>query len=282
MLLSLILGSIAALAWGIHDFCVRFVAVRIGVMPGLFGVLLGGVLVLVPIGLMTGGWETMEEATALSSAACGLVYALAAYALYRAFEIGPIRLVAPIVGTFPVLSVIWAVVNGARPGLDQILAILAVLTGASLAAVLGDRSQENGRRGEALAWAIAACVGFALTFALGQYGSASGGMPAILLARVTSTAAIGLALVIFRPKRPDDDRGFPWFLLAVMATADAVALSLVLFSGTLPRPELAAVSSSVFGMVTILMAWAFLKEPMTRPQWLAVCLVFAGIGYLAS
>jgi drug/metabolite transporter (DMT)-like permease len=66
-----------------------------------------------------------------------------------------------------------------------------------------------------------------------------------------------------------------------MGLCDAVALSLVQAAGTLPRPEFASVTSSIFGMVTIILAWAFLQERMTGPQWLAAGIAFTGIGYLA-
>jgi uncharacterized membrane protein len=65
-----------------------------------------------------------------------------------------------------------------------------------------------------------------------------------------------------------------------MGVLDATALGLVLLAGGLPHPEFASVASSVFGVVTILLAWAFLRERMTLPQWGGVALIFAGIGYL--
>ena len=66
-----------------------------------------------------------------------------------------------------------------------------------------------------------------------------------------------------------------------MGGCDALALALVQAAGGLPNPEFASVAASVFGMVAVLLAWAFLKEKMRAPQWFAVTLVFAGIGYLA-
>ena len=62
---------------------------------------------------------------------------------------------------------------------------------------------------------------------------------------------------------------------------EALAMTLTYSAGRLPSPEFAAVAASCFGVVTILLAWAFLKEAMRPSQWLAVGLVFAGIGTLA-
>jgi drug/metabolite transporter (DMT)-like permease len=72
-----------------------------------------------------------------------------------------------------------------------------------------------------------------------------------------------------------------WPLLALMGFLDAFALGVVIASGALDRPEFAAVAASTFGMVTIILAWLFLKELMTPSQWLGVAITFGGIGYLA-
>ncbi|MCX8509028.1 MAG: EamA family transporter, partial [Rhodobacteraceae bacterium] len=94
-------------------------------------------------------------------------------------------------------------------------------------------------------------------------------------------AFLGLLAAALALRAPLPLKGAPYGVLAVMGLCDATALGLVQSAGTLPRPEFAAVASSTFGMVTILLAWAFLKERMSTPQWGAVALVFAGIGYLA-
>ncbi len=48
------------------------------------------------------------------------------------------------------------------------------------------------------------------------------------------------------------------------------------------HPEYAAVASSIFGIVTILLAWRFLSEAMKPVQWLGVAVVFLGIATLAA
>jgi len=44
----------------------------------------------------------------------------------------------------------------------------------------------------------------------------------------------------------------------------------------------AAVVASGFGAVTVLLAWRFLKEPMSWRQWLGVALVFGGAAILTA
>lgn len=65
-----------------------------------------------------------------------------------------------------------------------------------------------------------------------------------------------------------------------MGCLDVGALTAVTLAGGLPNAEFAAVASSIFGIVTILLAWRFLNEPMRPSQWAGVALVFAGIATL--
>ena len=66
-----------------------------------------------------------------------------------------------------------------------------------------------------------------------------------------------------------------------MGLLDTLALGLVMLAGGLAHAEYAAVAASLFGVVTILLAWAFLGEKVRPRQWPGIALVFAGIGWLA-
>ena len=199
--------------------------------------------------------------------------------LYRSFAIGPVRLVAPIVGAYPILSVGWAAVSGAPVPLQDWLAVLMIVAGVGIVAILSDEGAGSHRRRDAILWAMLGAAGFAATFALGQAATASGAeLPVILMTRFAAIGAAALiALALATSLRPPR-RAVP--ILMAMGLLDAVALGLVIAAGTLPNPEYAAVTSSVFGVVTILLAWAILRERVTLPQWAGVAVVFGGIGWL--
>jgi drug/metabolite transporter (DMT)-like permease len=67
-----------------------------------------------------------------------------------------------------------------------------------------------------------------------------------------------------------------------LGALDATAISLVIAAARFPSPEYAAVASSVFGLITILLAWRFLGEAMRPVQWLGVLIVFSGIAAVAA
>ena len=61
-----------------------------------------------------------------------------------------------------------------------------------------------------------------------------------------------------------------------------LALGLVLASGQLPHPEYASVTSALFGVLTILLAWRLLGERVRAAQWGGIAVVFGGIAVLAA
>ncbi|MFW8633504.1 EamA family transporter [Cribrihabitans pelagius] len=282
---SLFLGLAAALAWGVHDLCVRFVAQRTGILAAMLTVLAAGAILVGAAAVLWGDWSAMTAGAAGLAGLSGSFFALATYALYRAFALGPVKLAAPLIGAYPVLSLGLATLQGQPLGAWHWLAAAAVVCGVGSVAVLapGEAPQAGEDRVAArmgtLLWSLAAAAGFALTFAAGQAASRAGAeLPVLVLARMAAILAV-LAIALPRGALPRPPRRvLP--LLCLMGALDALALGLVIVSGGLPRPEFAAVSSSLFGLITVILAWLFLREGMTRGQWLAVTVTFAGIACL--
>ncbi|HEX9857562.1 MAG TPA: DMT family transporter, partial [Paracoccaceae bacterium] len=237
---------------------------------------------LAPLGVAAGAWQGLAPQALLLAALSGLFFALASLGLYRAFAIGPVRLVAPITGAYPMLSVGLAAAHGNPVGLFAWLGVCAVVAGLALVA----RQEEEGgslpvRRIEAIGWAVLAAMGYALTFRLAHMAAQQGAeLPVTLVARLTALAAVGLGLLARQTALAPALR--LWKPLALMGLLDVAAVTLVISAANLPKPEYASVTSSLFGMFTILLAWRFLRESMRPLQWLGVLVVFAGIGTLAA
>ncbi len=279
-MLTLGVGLIAALCWGIHDICVRYVSQRGGILPALTTVLIVGSLIMAPVALGLGDWSQMSARAYGLSAASGLAFTLACVGLYKSFGIGPVRLVAPIVGSYPALSIAWAAASGQAVSWDQWLAVFCVIAGVGIVGILTDDEDVGGSKRAAMLWALAGAVGFFMAFALGQSASQAGSeFPVILVTRLVAVGPV-LVLLFASGARQMPARS-AWPLLALMGLLDCVALGIVIYAGGMPRPEFAAVAASTFGMITILLAWAFLRERVSPGQWAGVALAFAAIGYLA-
>ena len=275
------LGLIAALCWGLHDIAIRYLSRSVPLMAALFVVLcVGALFQLSAILILGGGFQVSGSAFSLSLGA-GLAFLIASLGLYYAFERGPVRLVAPIIASFPILSLVYAVASGRTVTPAQGLAVLAIVIGVGLVAALSDQSDDDIppiRR--TILLSLLSAFGFATTFKLGQLAAdVSGELPTTLIARLT---ALSLLVVVISARRATFWPGRKALLpLAGMGVLDGIALLSVLSAGKMPNPEYASVTSSMFGLLTILLAWTFLKERMSPPQWSGCLIAFAGVGYLA-
>ena len=275
MIMSLSLGLLAALCWGVHDICVRYVSQRTGIMAAIFTVLCFGALLLAPICVYFGNWEDLTNPALKRASLSGGLFALAAVGLYQAFAIGPVRLVAPIIGSYPILSVGLAAWSGEDISALHVVAVLAIVFGITVVAK-GDTENSQGAQRQAILWATASAIGFFGSFAAGQAAAALGAeLPIIFLTRLAGIFTICCIALPYQINLRPSVAQLP--LLAAMGALDAVALAVVIYAGTQTFATFASVTASVFGLVTIVLAWAFLKEKITPKQWMGVFLVFLSI-----
>ena len=137
----------------------------------------------------------------------------------------------------------------------------------------------------ALICAFAAGLGFACSLTAGQHAAPLyGEVEATWLARIFGLATVTLACLL-QARRPGAARlgryGRWWVLLIVMGLLDSIALAAVLAAGHQPQAEIATVTSSSFGAVTVVLARIFLKEEVSLTQWGGIALIFAGVGTLS-
>ena len=275
------LGLIAALCWGFHDICVRFLSQKTPISACMFTVLLTGLVFHSLLTLGSGTLHPMPLRAVWLSVGAGVFFVIATYGLYHAFQRGPVRLVAPLIASYPILSIAWAAFQGNPISAFQWIAVLAIVTGVGVVAALSDTStDESPPLPPTILFALIAAVGFAGTFALGQGAAAiSHEMSSTLVTRMMALGLIVALLLLFRQPFWPGKKALP--LLGAMGMADGVALMCVLSAGTLENAKYASVSSSLFGLLTIVLAWMFLKERMSAAQWIGCVVAFSGVGYLA-
>lgn len=281
-MLALGFGLAAALIWAVHDLLARKLSQGGALLPMLVVVLGAGCAVLVPASLIAGDWAAMTVAATAIATASGLAFALAIGALYRAFSLAPVRVVSPVIGAYPMLTLLIALVQGREVTTGDWLAVAAIVAGIAVVALAARDDGPEGYAaapGVAMGWAALSAVGFAATFALGQEATRQGSeLPVALIGRVVALAAT-LALMIWQRGSLAAQRR-QIGVLALMGVLDAVALGLVTASGGLPQAEYASVASSLFGVLTVLLAAWFLHERVRGVQAAGIALVFGGIAAL--
>lgn len=283
---SVMLGVVAALSWGLHDFFARFPSRAVGPIPTVFAVTVAGLLVLTAWLLLGDGSIVIVWPSLWLVALTGVVFTLATLSLFAALALGPISIVAPIAGSYPALAMIFALAQGARPSLWQWLAIAGVMAGVFIVSRSGGHYEasgelERGKLKTILGLAFLASLCFAVSLTAGQAAvPIFGEIGTVWLARLFGLAVIG-ALYLWRAAGvPVPLRWLP--LLALMGCLDVAALGAITAAGNLPDPAFATVVSSAFGAVTVLLARAFLKEPIAPLQLVGIVLIFGGVAVLAG
>ncbi|MEO8243162.1 MAG: DMT family transporter [bacterium] len=276
---ALLMGLVAALAWGVHDLLVRRIAQGAEVMPMVAVEMAVAALWTGLLAVAFGSWDGGGAWPAMAS---GVIYCVGIYGLYKAFALAPVRLVTPIMASFPLLSLALAVAEGRTVTPGDWLASVAVVGGiVVVAAFYRADGMSADHKGRAMLWALVGAAGFGGSFAFGQMATRAGdSLTMIALGRATSVVVMALVVVAGRyplaPLRP-----FRMPLVAI-GTLDGLALALVFGAGHLPHAEYAAVTASLFGVVTILLAWRFLGEKVSPGQWFGIAVIFAAVAKLSA
>jgi drug/metabolite transporter (DMT)-like permease len=283
---SALLGLVAALSWGVHDFLARFPSRAVGPIPTVFAVTLAGLLVLTGWLLIAGGGIELVWSKLWLVAVTGIVFAGATLALFAALALGPISIVAPIAGSYPALAMALALLQGSRPSLIQWLAVIAVMAGVLIVSRSGGHYEQSGDlpRGKlntVLGLALLASLGFAIALTAGQAAvPIFGDVQTVWLARCFGLLAIGAVYLWRAPRTSLPANWLP--LLGLMGCLDVAALGTITAAGNFPSPEFATVVSSAFGAVTVILARIFLKEPVAPAQLAGIVLIFGGVAVLAG
>ena len=283
---SVLLGLVAALSWGVNDFLARFPSRAVGPLPTVLVVTFAGLVILTVWLLLSGHAIRISWPQLWLPAASGIFFTLSTLSLFAALALGPVSLVTPIAGSYPALAMIFAVAQGTRPSLLQWLAVAAVLTGVVLVSRSGETYEQSGyippgKLKTIVALALCASLGSAVAQTSGQAAAVElGEISSVWLARIFGLITIGAIYLMRRSRGELPARWLP--LLGLMGGLDVAALAAILSAGNLPDPAFATVVSSAFSAVTVILARAILKEPISPIQLLGMILIFGGVAGLAG
>jgi drug/metabolite transporter (DMT)-like permease len=279
-------GLIAALGWGGADFIARFTGRAIGHQQALFGVTAVGVValsLLFWILELDMNWHASGLWLLIIS---GIGIMLSTMLLYQGLALGPVTIVAPIVGSFPVFNMALAVFLGARPGMLQWIAIASVLGGVWAVSYASDHFLEQGEYSRpqlrrVIIISIISSLGFGISIAASQAATHYyGELQTICLSRWIGLITLSLYFICKRITPRTVLRCWP--LITIQGLLDTTAFVVLMLAAHTPAPEIAVVISSGFCIVTILLARVILKEIMSWPQWLGVVMIVAGVAVLSA
>ena len=128
--------------------------------------------------------------------------------------------------------------------------------------------------------ALGSSVCFAVTIAASQVAvPIFGPLQTVWATRLISLGSLLLFLLIRRERPNLATRWWPVF--GLQGLLDSGGYMAIFLGSTGEDAELAAVTSSAFGVVTVLLARLFLCEVMRWQQWGGIVLVFGGVAVLS-
>ncbi|MFM8747948.1 MAG: DMT family transporter [Aestuariivirga sp.] len=284
-MLAVLLGVFAALAWSVHDLIARSMAARIGAFRMAALVMVAGGLLLSFYVLYDGRiWQSSWQGL-MSGLLLGLAYGLGVGGLFKAFSLGPISLVGPLTAGYPVLTVLWGVVNGLEPTPLQWTCVAAALAGAIIVARSGTEdgginAVEPGKMPTLLLFALISVIGYSCSIVLGQRAAVMvGEIEATWLSRATALITI-LPFMLGEGNRSPISR-HQWTGIFVMGALDVVGVIAINASGHLPGKEFAGIGISAYGAISVILAIIFLKEKVSPGQWVGLGMIVAAVAAMS-
>ena len=277
-----VLGGLgAALIFAVSVLVSARASRLIGSPSTVAGAMTVGLLVGVPLALLTAPPPDLGGSTLLWLGLSGFGNIIGLLLIYAAYRIGAVGIISTIASTEGAIAAVLSVAAGEvlAPGAGIILALVAA--GVVLAASAGGEeegvaiSRDRAIRAAALSVIAAACFGVSL-FGGGQAALVLPVAWAVLPARVVGTIFVAVPMVVLG--RLQMTRAAVPF---VVATGIAEVVGFSLFSlGAREGIAVASVLSSMFAPIAAIAAFVVFRERLGRRQIAGIVLIAVGVAAL--
>lgn len=279
--MTVLLALGAALSWGTSDFFGGLAGRRsprdISVAVALWATI--GGLVGLSLLSMVFPTEGLADGDHWLAAGAGAGGAFGVTMLYRGLRIGRMGVVAPITGALAAaIPVVVGAVAGERPGTVAWAGVLAILAAIVLASRPAAEHVTSGPTG--VLEAIVSGIGFGIVFTLLDATSQGSGLLVFVPMKATSLVVLLAAAAAARQPVTVPRPSVPLLVgIAVFDNAANVFFLTATRSGLL---TIAAVLSSLYPVVTVVLARFREHEHLARHQQVGLVLALAGVVALAT
>ncbi len=265
------LALAASVAWGIADFLGGLRSRRLAVLVVMA---LSQPIGIAGLGLVVAIAARKPPAGVLWAAPAALLGTLGIAAFYRGMALGSISLVAPVAATGAVIPVAVGIASGDDPSPLRLVGFVLAIGGAGLASwerhSVAQRTLATG-----VGWGVVAAIGFGGFFVPMHAASGDDVLWAAFVFRLTVAVLVGVALVVVRPPfradRSDVAAG------CVIGGLDTAANGFYAGSASLGLVSVVSVLASLYPAVTVVLAWAYLRERLDRVQLAGVAGALGGV-----
>lgn len=272
--MTLVLALLGSLMWGIADFLGGLISktykvAYVLVVSQTFGLITMGIYFV-----LSGDFWDWRAAAMASLASFSGFFGMMSF--YKALSTGTMGIVSPIASLGAIVPVAVGLASGEQPSGLQFLGILFALIGVALAS---GPELSGASAAKPVILAIMAAIGFGTCFVFLKNGGEYSVTTTMVLMRVQSVL-IGLIMVL-RAKSIVKIQLKHFWLLVVVGAFDVLANVTFTIASQSDMLALVSVLSSLYPVVTVLMAWAILKERMMTIQYVGVVISLFGVCQIA-
>lgn len=268
---------LASASWGVADFAGGAASRR----APLLGVLLltQTVGLLAATGLAGGSREAAMGGTDVAIAVgCGILGATGLFFLYGGLSTGRMGVVAPVAGvtaaTIPTIG--GLILQGVPSSVVMVGIVLAVVA----VVLVSTSTDESSDRPSGLAWALASGVAMgSFAFLISRVSASQLFWPLVVIRAVEATVFLGAIVASRRPWRIPRPL---WPAILGIGILDMAGNAFYLTSAHAGQLAIAAVLSSLYPVVTVILATVLLRERVTREHAVGILAAALAIALIAA
>jgi drug/metabolite transporter (DMT)-like permease len=282
--MGVIFGLAAAVCWGIGDFAITTLARYTGSARSLLYIQIFSLISWVALLGVFPKPNGAEANVWLIAVLAGVFHVFGLVTTYRAFEIGTLSFVSPIASSFAIVTALLMVISGSAPPPIALTGTFLLVAG--VAVVSRSTAHDGPVTLRGVPHAICSAIGFGVMFwIIDLYVSKPLGYVYPLIVLKTMATLFAAASVLKSRSAPEEvSAAKPTLaklagIAVVAALLDTGAWIAWLFGigkGGLNGAVVTALAS-LFSAVTVLLAWIFLKERLSKMQWLGVSVILVGV-----
>ncbi|NEW05717.1 DMT family transporter [Paenibacillus sp. SYP-B3998] len=273
--MGIIYGLTAALCFGLSDFMVTQATRKIQTLPALvwiqlFASIMMGSFIWIQSPQISGNAFTWGAVIVIS-----LVNFFGTLFLYRAFEKGTLSIVSPIASGFAVVTAALAIFFGEVLPTWTLVGVFLLITGVITVSRTGGRGHQTTLAGIPEAISASVCMG-AYFWAVGYLTPSLGAFLPVLITRIVQLLC-ALSFVRIRRIQLSKLSFSTGMILILAALLDSGALISFNLGQSLSYTTSTTALASLYSLITILLAWIFFKERLSKAQWTGIAIVLLGV-----
>jgi drug/metabolite transporter (DMT)-like permease len=278
-MIAINLSLIACFCWGLSQFLAGSKARALPVLTLLAYTSATGFTVFI-ICTIIRGMPMPSDPNLVFALLGGVAGISGVYCLYRGLAVGAVSIVVPVSALCALVPVTASLIQGEIPHVIQAFGIVAALCGGVLISLQKETRVEKLVTTRGIIPALGAALGFGAFFMMMDVAGAVDPLWAATSSRLASFLLVLIAVSWKRPKLSINALHLP--VVVMIGALDAAAALAYTTATTFGMLSLVAVVSSLYPVVSVVLAAVFLKERLRGSQLIGVVLIILGIAMIST